>query len=607
MIIFKINIKSILILLILLSSFFYTSNTTSASSIFWFWTSNVANLVDNDDLWKSVNALFTGLEENDFPVGEDWLKTFFDSWVIESYSFWDFSMSVDIENFWSWWLKLYEADDVTYCTNSTGDFEHKEYYFSWTIKSDLWWEIDLVDEYLKTWSGFSDIEDAGKDNWISEWVNLFHGITTNYYSYFCPNNKVFRISFYSDHLWLKTIGHMKDEDKLNYIDNDNPYENKNFSIFNKTEIAVSWLINKNIDLSNIWEDVNVEDQNKVLRQVWVNWSMMNINSSISKNIELLTRWITAENNKDTWDLASNISEITWNSELLRNKIIDDIDSESLWKKLYYFDYTQEYLNSNKWTNYGLNEWKILQIWESDFDETDITDYQIWVKWENTIIVKWGNIYINADIYNYDKNSILTIVVKRDKNNLLRWWNIYINPNVTNIDAILIADWSILSFSGIDVIDPSNKDLLRKQLLIYWSISSKNTIWDDTAKYWTDHHYYSWEDTINSLYNLANLRSFELVYWENLVDPGLSDCEITYEDPIDINWEVDYITYSNLVPKNGSDVETYAWAWKRLCTYENDSQNANNESWKLRTTNRQNPLVVEYNPNIQIIRPLLLRR
>ncbi|EKE26600.1 MAG: hypothetical protein ACD_4C00233G0001, partial [uncultured bacterium (gcode 4)] len=109
---------------------------------------------------------------------------------------------------------------------------------------------------------------------------------------------------------------------------------------------------------------------------------------------------------------------------------DTLDSN----KILYYNYIDEAVSIASSED---NKWKILTLQtNSPVFSDDPDNYKLKITWQRTIIVKWWNVYINADIYNKTDNpndpdaSLLVIIAKRDPNNLKNWWNIYINPNVT---------------------------------------------------------------------------------------------------------------------------------------------------------------------------------
>jgi hypothetical protein len=221
---------------------------------------------------------------------------------------------------------------------------------------------------------------------------------------------------------------------------------------------------------------------------------------------------------------------------------------------------------------------------------NITTNKMSVTWENTLIVQWWNLYITNDIYNTNKNSILTIIVKRDEwNRRKNGWNVYIHPNVTNIDAVIIAEWSILNFnisSSPQVLTKSNaSSSLRKQLLIYWAINTKNTLWDSTNSSIGTDHYENGLTWSGEIYSLWNLRAFQPM-WNSAIS----------------SWNCNYvINWSNVTAMNtNSTAETYAFAWKRQCFRDWTAL------WTLRTTEKLAPIVIEYNPLLQSNPPRILQ-
>jgi hypothetical protein len=244
---------------------------------------------------------------------------------------------------------------------------------------------------------------------------------------------------------------------------------------------------------------------------------------------------------------------------------------------YFYDYRW----TNTVTSHQGNQWKILTLWTANLLTNKMS-----VTWENTLIVQWWNLYITNDIYNTTKDSILTIIVKRDEwDKRKNGWNVYIHPNVTNIDAVIIADGSILNYNWSTVLTKSNaSSSLRKQLLIYWAINTKNTLWDSsTSSIWMD-HYENGNTGSGEIYSLWNLRTFQPM-WNSAI-PNWSNC---------------YSFIKNVTAMNtNTTAEQYAFAWKRQC-FKDDTA-----LWSLRTTTKLAPIVIEYNPLLQSKPPRILQ-
>lgn len=375
-------------------------------------------------------------------------------------------------------------------------------------------------------------------------------------SYYCPESKKLKIVL--DWITTKklTLNWLWNSNTLTWIIDArwNKKEIATSELFSSNKISINWVVSLKTtswavnELWNLAWDSSINNKFVVIESK-VEWKMAKFNQVINKNIVKLTKWISVIKN---------------NMQL--NSISDNI---------YYYNF--EWENALDINN---NKWKILPLWSW-------VSAPIEIDWEKTLILKWWNLYIKSNIYNKnDKNSILTIIVKRDKTNRRNWWNIYIDPNVTNIDAILIADWSILSYDWSSILNSSvqsDVNKLRKQLLIYGSLSTKNTIWDNTAIYWTDDYIKNWwTSSPSKLYNLQNLRTFQIMQSEN---DSSWDCSDGFKF---------VAKYSDTV------AEEYAFAWRKKCYYSDEWD------WMLRTTEKVASIVLEKNQYINIINPKILR-
>jgi len=123
-----------------------------------------------------------------------------------------------------------------------------------------------------------------------------------------------------------------------------------------------------------------------------------------------------------------------------------------------------------------------------FKNSDVVLKNIGAYLDKVIVVEGGNVYIDGDLYDTDDSTKLSIVVLRQYNDKFAdAGNIYIAPNVKNIQANIVSDGSIFSYSGnlADINATTGEPkwvssaeraaLLNKQLLIEGSISSRNTV------------------------------------------------------------------------------------------------------------------------------------
>lgn len=436
--------------------------------------------------------------------------------------------------------------------------ENKRFYFSWNdiFKSETYWNFSTTSTwYLVKSNTTTNCE--GKLELYFTWTSLINSEWWKWFnfwnwSYFCPDSWEFKINlissttpkFFDDFTLTNTLSHT-----------DIDWEVDTRAIFDSSNIVINWVVNKEVTIHNEfnwWTDT--QQLNNQLNTISSNlsgsiWEYWFIKEIIDRNIIKYTKWLEHET------LSSTLTNI------------DD-------KSVYLYDYSWNSVYTP--TNQN-NKWKILNLWS-------LTS-RIKVNWEKTIILKWWNLYIKNDIYNDNENSILTIVVKRNPNNKKNWWNIYIDPNVTNIDAVIIAEWSILNFDWTKVL--SKWDIswttLKKQLMIYGSVFTRNTIWVSKAPYDSDHYFEN--NLTTELYDLSKLRFFQVTTNDHITTGEFRKLSDTKIISIDNDWKP----------------IKYSFAWKRE-KFADDNTN-----FALRWTNKYAGLVIEYNPNIKNINPKFFQK
>jgi hypothetical protein len=471
---------------------------------------------------------------------------------------------------------------------------------SWSIDTELFWNfyynnIQFIKKnyslcntwvtYSISWSIYSIDNNYNFSEWI--WWKMNFDILSSYY---CPANWDWLWVLYSDILWYKKVWNISTASWDTVVWDEEWIVWATFNI--EEMLKVKWVIwTNNANLVNTWIDVINEEhwERHYSNIIQISTLKSEIIKNINKNISLLTKNITPINKLWTWNYPDGI--VDWWTSIKINTLNTD-------KKVYYFNYDWENAwfksnEDNQWVILEMSNWSLRYTWPWAF-----TDYQIPVIWQKTVIVEWANLYINADIYNMTDDSILVIVVKRDPTsvNKQNWWNVYINPDVTNIDAVIIAEGSIINYRDDNdnttddvVTDP---DLLRAQLYIYGSIFTKNTIWSNKNYYGTDWYIKYWKNSTGWIdkYDLTKLRYFNL---------------IVTTDSNNTSWDCTS-TENLLAPRKDDSMETlpYQWAWKRRCF---------NESWSidpvqdnLKWLDVFNPVIIEYNPIIQRNPPFILR-
>ena len=169
-------------------------------------------------------------------------------------------------------------------------------------------------------------------------------------------------------------------------------------------------------------------------------------------------------------------------------------------------------------------------WNGETETVTLTNKAISGK--RTIILKWLNLYITADMYYANNTSILGIILLKDDNG--NGWNLYINPSITNMVWSYIIDGSAISYDGVNEISVWDIATLKNQLYIYGSIVSENTIGGSrisTA---------GWQVKCPSLLNIEN-------------------CTTALAQKYDLNYLRRYYLYNNLPFWNG----VVAWQWRLI--------------------------------------------
>ncbi len=486
-----------------------------------------------------------------------------------------------ITQIWVWWTNvtsLFQFTPNSYDkTSSEYILQNKRQYFTtWEFTSEVYgtfvpdWRIDLIKNtwvnsnctwesvsYYFQWN-FKHLS-AWSDAWW-KWYRIEVDPINNYY---CPDSGKFSVKLVSretDTFFdTMVISNSVTPTYLTVTVKDSRWNDITLDervLFSNAKLQIWWVINTNstIEEEFVWWNTNQRNASELLSinfdvSSWV-WNLTQFMTNIKKNINSQTRWMT-------WDTI--------------NTIRSSLQSLML--------YNFEWIENSSASNVN-NKWKILRLNNS------------WnwlrVNWENTLIIKWWNLYIQDDIYSVNNTDILTIIVLRDETNNINWWNIYIDPYVTNIDAIIISEWSVMSYNGTQVIDSTtHTNNLKRQLFIYGNLITRNTIWQNKAIFNTDDYISTWTEITTTKYNLENLRSFQLVKTEQI-----TSWICTNADKITAMW------------LNETTSITEAFAWKKNCYFDDITKSVT--WWNLRSTHRVASTVIEYNPNIQVNSPKIIR-
>lgn len=329
---------------------------------------------------------------------------------------------------------------------------------------------------------------------------------------------------------------------------------------------------------------NLGDSNSRLKVSWIVWTngnWSNITSNQAWNVKII-KW--------SFDKAKIKSDIISRATMLSNSVLaSNTDVFSTNNNI--VDFSNLSSSSNNWgvitgSNKNIKLFKtnkVVTIWADTYSSSPIS-----VSWKKTLIIYWGDLYINRDMYYQSNNSILWIIVLKDKN--WKWWNVFINPSVTNIVGTIFAQKSVLSASvtnfssnpqSITYYDWTNdNNYLRNQLYIYWSLFSENTIWGSISPYKCPYYISTCTQSESIKYDLNYLRNYFL-YKENKAWTAVSS-------NIYVN-----IPYNN---------------WKKAgwinCDDSWSCTSGISQLSKLTSVDDGYSVVIKYNPNIQTNPPPL---
>lgn len=257
---------------------------------------------------------------------------------------------------------------------------------------------------------------------------------------------------------------------------------------------VKYYLSKNESWNNNTE-IKIDNGNFI----WVNifW-VKQINSDSRTNIT------------SQWNNFSNLSESKMRSEIKKSA----------------YNYIKPMTN-----NQVVNKVKYIN-WEDITISWNITDYE-------TLVVENWNIIINWDLW-WNSKPLWIIVLKDNykvQNGYSDKWNIYIKPNVRNVNAVIYADWWLISVDtswNLYTSDSTTRtNELNNSLTIKWSMFTRNTVWWAILFNWS-YLLPWWIETTDfdkaMIYDLNYLRTWKVCTTNDLVCPKYTSTFNIYYDP-----------------------------------------------------------------------------
>ena len=353
------------------------------------------------------------------------------------------------------------------------------------IYLEFWWEQESLEKLNLKYSTIdnSTNQDFVKNNWTNDDINsitnlgktssdinknIFTNLEISPWAYIDDLEEVYLSSHLSYYiLWKRVIINQDIIWKANY--HDSTYT----SDFSHMSLKISWAT-----YSQEWV--------KFISSNNSDWDINSISWIINKSSIIKDLKKNIYNNINTTTLNS-----TTNTTDIKNKT---------W---FEFNTWQAYLFNNN--NVVYYKWKDVELWSVD---------DILIKWQKTIIVEGGNLYITKDMYyNNKSNDILWIVVLKDENG--NWWNLYIDPSITNLVWNIFVEKSLIAYDWNNELDwYSSITKFTNQLHIYWSVFSFNTLWG-SKKNTVECPYYVTDCSdpkIAQKYDLNYLRRYFIKSW-----------------------------------------------------------------------------------------------
>lgn len=455
-------------------------NTIDNKDIIWLEWENIKNITDKSNEWS--NRIDWSWKALNF----SWVN---DTNIVKSWT----NYSIIINNIKSVSPFISNNGKLMFTLDSKDILVENIYY---NFKKPLIWEIKASNDLWNNWNALPSIGNnllyniIYKNVWYLAWLSNYN-ITNNNYIIDAANNNLSIQNFNID---------QNDFSKFTArIDT---------SINDMENLPVAWIKLSNINISyNLW------------------WEYVKYNLTASEDV----------------DINSSIS-LTWN-EFLWVKVIWNLEWD--WKQIITWQRENFSDLSKLETRTNIRKKAYLSIkWLNHNSITNWVRYvegeDVYINWEQhyeTLIVKNGNVIINWNLNELWKK--LWIITLTDWYNVTtdhsKTWNIYIDNNVSFINALIYADGWLISYYDWNVLYEDTIERtyrLQKQLIIKWSIFSRNTIGGSILSGWT--YILPWWKETN---NFNNSMVYDLNYlrrWRG------------WWDWWDTNWDWNYYNnwYSN---------------------------------------------------------------
>lgn len=397
------------------------------------WVTNWQQFVD----WNfAINSWTVKLTDNPISDSLQWPLDFDFKPTVYT------NISWSIKNLWFIvWTQSGSRIDVIWWTPTNVYLEY--WYFDWT-NHNAHSKLDL--KYSKTFvsPSYVNVKEGHQSSiwWLSTVPN-FWTLSSNIFTNLSQSGSLTTAeqnTYFASHIqtvvWLKTSVYSSDIIWMNRYEWISGIDNTS-----QRWLKITWLTHSQNQIDIVtWQSTTSWD----ISLLW-NLEKSYFQRDVRKNAYSLVKEVTPNN----WSL----NPIVYNLDLS-----NDENWVELWDVLYF----------------GWLDWENVEI--------NLSWNYSWVK---TILVEWWNVYIKWDILANDKTKDVLWIIALKNDTTWNGWNIYINPNVLEVDSILYADRALVSYDWNEL-SPANGwtyEYLNKQLYIYWTVFSNNTIgWSVQSPY-----------------------------------------------------------------------------------------------------------------------------
>jgi len=454
--------------------------------------------------------------------------------------------------------------------------------FSWSIiDTNKYFNLNKKNDFYRTWVFLKIDNSSANTNWIYKiWLVSYKPVSNVNLSWIISNinyNWYYNVSSNNQNIQFENI---------NFTNISNfSFEQKTFTVNQDNNIKVNynWSSISNPAFSTTWTYINGSGCSFVKWKVitwdllWESTNTIRVDCTIEEPSAIIYTWYY--NYDLTWDFWIKTVYNFYKKEYSPILFVGGSQIKVLWnvvsnkKIIGWIKYISTSINSNKFKNkikqYVYKNYIIWWNFNTSPTEIDLSTLT-WNKiykcdsneiitliWNNTdkislyFIWCWINIQSNIQ-WNWKLNIFGFWKRWKEWFNLSdidwwkKWWNIYIKSNVKTIEANIITDGSILTYTSWSNITSDsiftwriNNDNLKSQLLIKWKIYSKNTIW------W-------WNKDLNNQYMFVwwkKVTATDNIFWKSSTLVSKSyDITFLKNNFVHTNWTYDTWNLSEYIYK-----------------------------------------------------------